>query len=139
MSTAPLTILSDGRSAEVTADLDGERVLLSPDAVETATGWTPKPEGLCRDDACIPLRDTNAVDDAGRLDLAGVAAALRRPLATELDGVAVAVLGDAAADRAAAMASLTAPDFELEGLDGKPVRLSDAEGHKRLLLACASW
>ena len=135
-----LTVLNDGQSTSVPATIRDGRAFLSPEAVEQATGWTPKPEGLCRAEACIPLRDATIFDDAGGLALDGVAAALRRPLAIELDdAVAVAVIGEAAADRAAAMASGKAPAFDIEGVLGGRVTLDQFAGQKRLLHAWASW
>ena len=35
------------------ATTEGLRV--SPTAAETVTGWTLKPEGMCRDGLCVPL------------------------------------------------------------------------------------
>ena len=130
MPSATLTVLTSETSTEVEADIDGERVVLDRDALLAATGWELKPEGLCRDDACVPLRDGD--------DLAAVAAALRLPLAMELDAGVVA-LGEAAHERAAAMASLDAPAFTLEGVSGGTISLDDFAGRKRMLLAWASW
>lgn len=135
-----LTILTGEGAATAAATLDDDRLRIAADAVQTTTGWTMKPEGLCRADSCIPLRQPGAVDDAGRIDLAAVASALRRPMAVEqLAGDAVAALGDAAAERADAMRNLEAPAFELPTVDGGTVSLDDFASTKRLLLAWASW
>jgi hypothetical protein len=127
-----LTVLTSGSSEEVPANVDGERVLLDATALEAATGWDARPEGLCRGDTCVPLRDVDPTD------LAAVAGVLRRPLAVEL-AAGVVALGDAAEDRGAAMATLDAPPFELAGVDGGTVSLEAYADRKRLLLAWASW
>jgi len=49
------------------------------------------------------------------------------------------VLGAPAADRAARLASLEAPDFSLPDLSGRLHSLSDQRGKKTLLIAWASW
>ena len=49
------------------------------------------------------------------------------------------MLGNAASDRAAALASLEAPDFTLPDLDGRLHSLSEHRGKKVLLIAYASW
>lgn len=131
------TLLDGERATEVQARLDGDRVLLSAADVLRATGWDPKPEGLCRDGACIPLRDP-AVHDGDHLDLGGVARALRRPLALDTAEKA-ACLGAAAAERADALQSLRAPDFTLPDLSGRMHTLSAQRGRKVLLVAYASW
>ena len=51
-----LTIVSDEvRQTDATV-VDG-RVVLKPAQLPAALGWELKPEGLCRDDTCVPLRD----------------------------------------------------------------------------------
>lgn len=49
------------------------------------------------------------------------------------------VLGTGAAQRAAALATLQAPDFSLPDLDGRVQRLSDHRGRKVFLVSWASW
>ena len=139
MAEIPLTVVTADGTSEVAAAVDGERILLEPAALAEATGWELKPEGLCRGELCVPVRPTDGVAVDGRVDLGAMAAVMRRPLAVELDGVAVAVLGEAAADRAAAMASAVAPPFDLETVDGGRVTLDQFAGRKRLLHAWASW
>ena len=86
------------------------------------------------------------IDDGRAIEVAqaaGVARATRaqeagRPVAIDLPERA-AYLGVAAAERAAALASLEAPDFTLPDLDGRPHALSAHRGKKVLLVAYASW
>jgi peroxiredoxin len=49
------------------------------------------------------------------------------------------VLGEGAARRSDALASLQAPDFELPDLDGHLHRLSDCRGRRVFLATWASW
>jgi hypothetical protein len=131
-----VTIVDGDRVREVDGVVGDDTVLLTPGDLEQATGWELRPEGLCRGDACVPVRDELLVD--GSLDLRAVAGALRRPFAFDAVG-AVAVLGDAAEERAGELASLRAPDFTLPDIDGTPIRMSDFAGKKRLLVAWATW
>ena len=131
-------LIDAGAVQVVDATLAGGRVLLSAAELERATGWALKPEGLCRDAVCVPVRDPGALRGADGVDLAGFAAALGRPLALDL-AEGVAALGTAASDRSAALASLGAPDFSLPDLSGRRHTLSEQRGKKALLIAYASW
>lgn len=103
-----------------------------------ATGWTLKPEGLCRDDVCVPVRDRAGLLAGDLLDVASAAAALGRPVVVDARR-GIAALGVAAHTVAESMASLDAPAFTLPDLDGKLVSLADFERRKVLLLAWSSW
>jgi hypothetical protein len=120
------------------ATLEGERVFLLPAALERATGWQLKPEGLCREAVCVPVRDRAALTGKAGIDLAVFAAALGLPLALDRAERAAA-LGTAAADRRASLASLEAPDFSLPDLAGRRHTLAEQRGKKALLIAYASW
>jgi hypothetical protein len=136
---AAFTLLSDGEVASLDAVIDGERVLVDAGDLARATGWVLKPEGLCRDALCVPLRDPSiATADRSRLDLAGFAAALQRPVAIDVEEPA-AFLGVAAAERGEQLRGMQAPDFTLPDLDGRKHSLSEQRGKKVLLLAYASW
>jgi hypothetical protein len=132
------TLIEGDRATRVAATLDGDAVRIAPDALREATGWQLKPEGLCKDDACVPVRDREALADARGVDLATFARALDRPLALDVAERA-AVLGVSAAERSARMATLEAPDFEGSDLHGRRHRLSHHRGKKVLLIAYASW
>ena len=133
----PVTIIAEDTTT-VDAQIDGERVLVTPSSLTTALGWTLKPEGLCRDDVCVPVRDRDALLSGELLDVAAVASALGRQSVVDADAGLVAVALDAERRRDA-LQMLMAPDFELPDLDGTPHTLSEWRGKKRLLHAFASW
>jgi hypothetical protein len=138
MTDTRFTIIDDGRPTDVLARVRGDQVRLAPQALEQALGWTLKPEGLCRANVCVPLRDRASVEAAEGVDLVGVASALGRPLA--VDGQArAAYLGVSAHERGQRLESLEAPDFTLPDLEGRPHSLREQRGKKVLLIAYASW
>ena len=137
MATA-FTILEDSAAVEVQAEVTGDRVRVTPEALQESLGWQLKPEGLCRGEACVPVRDRSKLVVDGAIDLSGFAEALGRPLALDAAEGAAAI-GTAATDRAEQLASLEAPDFTLPDLEGKLHSLSDHRGKKVLLIAYASW
>ena len=100
--------------------------------LQRVTGWALKPEGLCRDERCVPIRSASA--DA--IDLAAVASALGMPLVVEPEA-GLWALGPEAGG--VALAAATLPDIELPDLDGRPFPLSALRGRKALLVAWASW
>lgn len=132
------TIVDEGEPRRVDATVTDGRVRVAPDQVREALGWEWKPEGLCRGEVCVPVRDPDALADADGIDLAAFAAALGRPLALDVEAGAAA-LGTPASERASRLASLEAPDFILPDLDGRPHTLSEHRGKKVLLIAYASW
>jgi hypothetical protein len=134
----PTVTVIAGDANTVDATIADGRILLDPDQLPSAVGWTLKPEGLCRDDACVPVRDRAALFHDERLDLTAVAGALGRPVVVDAEAGIVAVALDRAPRRDARQL-LVAPDFELADLDGTRHRLSDWRGRKRLLHAFSSW
>jgi hypothetical protein len=136
--TVPFELIEGGSFHALDATLEGERVSIAADDLARATGWTLKPEGLCRESVCVPVRARAALAGPAGVDLAAFAAALGRPLALDV-AERSAALGTAAAERAAALASLEAPDFSLPDLAGRRHTLSEQRGKKALLIAYASW
>jgi len=132
------TILEDGRASGVRAHVDGESVRVSPDDLEAALGWALKPQGLCRDEICVPLPKAASISDERGVDLAAFAAALDRPLAIDA-GAGAACIGDSASERSVMLHDGEAPDFCLPDLSGRMHALSDQRGRKVLLIAWASW
>jgi hypothetical protein len=137
MSTT-FTLLAEGRATETAATIDGGSIRIGADALARATGWELKPQGLCKDDRCVPVRDRGRLVGADGLDLRALADVLGCPLAVDVDE-RVACLGASSDERGARLASLEAPDFTLPDLNGKLHSLSDQRGKKVLLVAYASW
>lgn len=119
---------------------DGDKLWLDGPAIEAASGWTWKPEGLCRGDICTPLPRTGEreVVRDGRLDLAAMWRRSGQPVVHDAAS-RVWVLGTGAMLRGATLAGLQAPDFELPDLDGRMHRLSSYRGRKVFLATWASW
>lgn len=107
---------------------------VSPEAFAAATGWVSKPEGLCKDDRCVPCPDAVGAD--GELDVALIAERLGMALVHDADA-GLWALGPESGGRA--LDSAEAPDLELPDIDGNPFRLSAMHGRKTLLVAWASW
>jgi hypothetical protein len=124
------TVLSEQGELTVAA-ADG--LWLSAEDAERTTGWTLKPEGMCRDELCVPMpiRD-------GRIDVAAFWARLGQPVVRDAGGETW-VLGAGAAQRNEALAGLMAPDFTLPDLAGVPHTLSTLRGKKVFLCTWASW
>jgi hypothetical protein len=127
------TILTE--SGDFTVDAANGLWLAAADAAQV-TGWALKPQGMCRDDQCVPLPSTAV--DAGRVDVEAFWRRLGNPVLCA-DDRETWVLGVGADDRNAALAGLMAPDFTLPDLSGGSRTLSDLRGKKVLLVTWASW
>jgi peroxiredoxin len=105
-----------------------------------ATGWVLKPEGLCRDDTCVPLfgREVTASGDSSGIDLAEWAAALGLLVAGD-EKAGVVALAPSAESHDSEVADGKAPRLDLTDVDGDPVSFDDLSGHKRVLVTWASW
>src|SRR5450756_2838314 len=79
MSDTTATIVDDNCATVVHATQDDDTLLVEADDLARATGWTLKPEGLCRDDICVPVRDRGALVRDHHIDLRAFAVALGRP------------------------------------------------------------
>lgn len=133
-----LTLIDDGRVVEVSARFTPAGVRLQPHDVQDALGWELKPEGLCKDSLCVPVRNAPDLVTADGVDLGALAGLLSRPLALDVDE-RTAYLAASAVDRGAQLASLQAPQFTLPDLAGQLHSLSEYRGKKVLLIAYASW
>jgi hypothetical protein len=101
---------------------------LDSGALERATGWSVRPEGLCKHERCVPLPEG--------ADLRGVAGALGMALVEE-PAAGLWALGPESGGRA--LTSAIAPDLVLPDLEGVPFALRSLRGSKVLLIAWASW
>jgi hypothetical protein len=133
-------VTEEGEFALHEAEPAGDALWVSGRDAEAVTGFTRKPEGLCRGELCVPLppgRERELVRDS-RIDAAALWRRLGHPVVHSERGD-VWVLGRSAADRAAALRSLLAPDFTLPDPAGRTHSLSDHRGKKVLLVTWASW
>jgi hypothetical protein len=138
MAEREITLIDAGRATRVPARVQGKRVRIAPADLERAFGWTLKPQGLCKGDICVTLRERRGLLNDDGIDLAVFAQTAGLPLALDVrEGVAV--LGESAAARGSQLASLEAPDFTLPDLQGRLHSLSEHRGKKVLLIAYASW
>jgi hypothetical protein len=142
MEPESLKLLSAGRHV-ATNRVPGHpasELWLSPADLERATGWSLKPEGLCREDVCRVLSQSQRehLVDGDAICISGLWEALRRPVLHD-DANEVWMLGEAAEDRSRNLESLEAPDFSLPDIEGKLHSLSDFRGKKVLLATWASW
>jgi hypothetical protein len=134
-----ITIVDPEGRHELAGNAHDGRLWAEPADLARVTGWQLKPEGLCRDEVCIPLSDGLPVlSPEGLVEIGGFAASIGREVVVDADH-AVAAIGDSATAVAESMASLEAPEFTLPDLDGTPVSLHDFDRRKRLLLAWSSW
>jgi hypothetical protein len=136
--TTEFTLIDDGHTLELSAEIADGGVTLSRETLDTALGWALEPEGLCRGNVCVPVRDRSVLERGDGVDLAAFADAVGRPLALDVEARAAA-LGAAAHDRTTRLESLEAPDFTLPDLAGREHTLSDYRGKKVLLIVYASW
>ena len=109
---------------------------MSATDAERVSGWTLKPEGMCRDDLCVPL-PAKAVRGL-EVDVEAFWKTLGGPVIAN-DGGEVWALGAPADERKAALEGLEAPDFTLPDVDGTPRTLSQLRGKKVFLATWASW
>jgi hypothetical protein len=100
---------------------------------ESRSGWHLQPEGLCRDDICVPLPPLALTED--RVDLHAIATALDMPVVE--DGGLLAI-GPPAREHVLP-ASAAAPSVVLPDVHGQPFDLRGLLGTKVLLLTWASW
>jgi hypothetical protein len=107
----------------------------SPEAFAAATGWNPKPEGLCRGEVCVPAPGVRRHD--GTVDVLAAAARLGMPVVRD-DVHGLVAVGPATAG-GHTLSTAVAPDPELIDRDGNPFRLSSLHGRKVLLVAWASY
>ena len=134
-----VTVLTE--TAEIQADAPaGGALWLSPQDMAAVTGWMLKPEGLCKDDVCIPVPAGHA-DKYVHNDKVNATEfwSLMGKTAVSTDAGDVWFLGEGAQTRNEHLLSLEAPDFTLPDFDGKLHSLTDYRRQRVLLITWASW
>jgi len=128
----------DGQVSAVELSEQSGKVSVSNSALQQATGWSLKPEGLCRDQVCVPVRNAAALSKDNQINLAEFARLMKLNILID-DQRKIVALGEQAENRSASMSTLDAPDFTLPDIHGRQVSFSDYNRRKRLLLAWSSW
>lgn len=142
---SPVTVLSGGKATPVPRALAADSDLwLTLADLTAATGWELKPEGVCRDDVCIPVPADRARDlimETGGdrwLNLTGFARFIGQPFAADAPH-SVWSFGSPPYEWQGRTNSVMAPDFTLPDFQGRPHSLSDYRGKKVFLVTWASW
>jgi peroxiredoxin len=136
----PTTLLLGEGPVTLQARPDGDALWLSEGDLARLTGFSLKPEGLCRDEVCYPLppgREAE-VSAPGEVNIAAFWRHRGGGVAHSADGAtwALSEPTDAYQSR---IDSLEAPDFTLPDAEGNPHSLSDYRGQKVFLTTWASW
>lgn len=108
---------------------------VTPARFAEATGWEPKPEGLCRGEVCVPA--PGSLRNDGSIDVEIAAERLGMPIVRDETHGVVAIGPATLGGRA--LPSAVAADPELLTRDGQPFRLSSLRGRKVLLVAWSSY
>jgi hypothetical protein len=135
---ATITVLTTESVTNIDGAIEDAAVLVAIDAISEVFGWELKPEGLCRGDVCVPVRQDAGVRHGDRVDLVTIAALLGSLVLVDPENrvVAVSVPVD---QRRSALRDRRAPDFALPDLNGDIRTLEEFKDRKRLLVAFASW
>ena len=133
----PLTVIAE-QASTVNAVWDEGRPIVGPELLGELLGWEWREEGLCRETVCVPVSDRSQVEHDEGIDILAVAEILDRPAVIDADA-GLLVVGQPAGDRLEALHGRRAPDFTFPDLTGSLHSFSDWVGHKRLLVAFASW
>ncbi len=119
---------------------------LSPEEFAVGTGWEIKPEGACKADVCVPLRQSNDRPTGAQKEPSNGPDGFD-PLAVA-DQLGMAVVSDEGTGLWAfgpeslgsrALVSAEAPELVLSDLDGNEFRLSSLRGQKVVLVAWAPY
>jgi hypothetical protein len=139
------TILYQQREAQVEdAQAEGDALWVTLHGLTAATGWELKPEGVCKDEICVPVPNARRTallrtEPSGSLfNLTEFARMIEQPVAHD-QARSVWHFGPPAWEWKTRLSSREAPDFALPDLAGQVHALSDLRGKKVFLLFWASW
>ncbi len=141
---SPTILYEEAATTAEGARAERDDLWVAAGELPAVSGWELKPEGLCRDEVCVPVPPDSAASLVGGSDgersvnLAEFARHIGQPYARDAAG-SVWCFGTPSDERRAALETLEAPDFALPDLGGTVHRLSDLRGQKVLLALWASW
>jgi hypothetical protein len=126
------------------ADIAADDLWLTAAELTRVSGWELKPEGICKDEICVPApaaRRTALLREATPkplVNLTEFARLIEQPFAHD-EKSRVWYFGPAGWEWKDRLASREAPDFSLPDLEGKVHTLSELRGNKVFILFWASW
>jgi len=139
------TIVYDGVATDVSvSDRAANDLWITASDLTRATRFVIKPQGICRDELCVPLPKNRKAEFLSRkgsttwFNLTEFARLIKQPFVADQKN-AIWYFGSPAAEQNHHLASLEAPNFALPDLNGKLHSLSDFRGKKVLLVTWASW
>jgi hypothetical protein len=109
-----------------------DRLELTPAELEEKMGWSLEPEGLCRDDRCVPF--PSAPNEP--VDVRAVAERLRMPVVHD-EKHGLWALGPESGGHV--LESVDLPPIVLADVDGQPFDFASLRGRKLVISAWASW
>jgi hypothetical protein len=142
--TTATVLYQDGETPVDRARVEGDRLWLTLAELTEVSGWQLKPEGVCKDEICVPVPDSRRSalirdEPTGPLfDLTEFARMIQQPVAHD-EKHALWYFGPPAWDWKSRLTSRMAPDFALPDLTGRLHTLSELRGRKLFLLFWASW
>tara|TARA_B100000686_G_C16744075_1_gene948362 strand:+ start:850 stop:1266 length:417 start_codon:yes stop_codon:yes gene_type:complete len=132
-----VTVLTECETVVKGEWADGQPYV-STETIEALLGWQLKPEGLCRNEVCIPISDQIGSTVADSLNLEDTTRLIGRPILSDPENNVIAI-GQPYETRSLALNDRVAPNFTLTDIAGVNRSLSDWTGKKRLLVAFSSW
>jgi hypothetical protein len=120
--------------------LDGDALWIPLSELKAVSGWELKPEGVCKDEVCVPVPDARrqALIHGQEFNLTEFARLIEQPVAHD-ESRGVWYFGPAAWEWKSRLTSRVAPDFSLPDLSGHLHSLSELQGKKVFLLFWAAW
>ena len=113
-----------------------DRLDVTAEEFERATGWKLEQRGACQGDVCVPLPPLE-VDADGRIDATVVATSLGMPIAHD-EAHGIWALGPRSGDRRV-LDNAQMPALVLPAFDGNEFDLTTLRGRKVVLVAWSSW
>jgi hypothetical protein len=142
---APVTLIVEGKAAGASrAQVRGDDVWLPLDALESATGWVLKPEGVCRGETCVPLSSSQKVaivrgeKTSNWFNFSEFARLIEEPVAVDHEEH-IWYFGSPGWDWKSWSTGKAAPEFSAPDLARHQHSLRELRGKKVLLLFWASW
>jgi hypothetical protein len=106
---------------------------ISRSEFEKGSGWQIKPEGACKGDICIPLKDA----PGEQVDINRIAEDMNLPLVAEAEYGIWALGPDSIGGRT--LSTAEAPNLTLPDVDGNLFELSSLKGKKIVVYAWAPY